>query len=57
MFITFKDSWVNRLKTLWRNNTEKGQYFEIKAESFLKNHGLKPDIYFNQNQCINHGLI
>lgn len=42
MFINFKDSWMNWLKTLWRNNTEKGQYYEIKAESFLKGHGLKP---------------
>jgi len=30
------------LKTIWRNSTEKGQYYEVKAEDFLKEQGLKP---------------
>jgi len=33
---------MNWLKTIWKNNTEKGQYYERQAESFLKKHGLKP---------------
>ncbi|SFC54680.1 YraN family protein [Pseudoalteromonas denitrificans] len=29
-------------KTIWRNSREKGQYYEIQAEGFLKQQGLKP---------------